>query len=1184
MPACARPTLVFLLTVIVAPASGAFDTARPAVQSAYSGAASDDKVAAALEGVRELLTVRDLLRPPSSGSAGFVGGNITAPSAPWPPAVTILSTITAGSDADLAVFGDPLILDGTLLDVTADFSSGRDVVIAVGGAVIDTHAFALELDGVVSADGLLIKQGSGSLRLNGANVWNVAPFVREGRLVGTTSSLATDLHTYVAPPYTDPVAVTIEFDQDFDGSYEHAINPGPILLAALQPNVNLVKSGNGTVTASVFGRLGAGTTHVRAGALLLDGQARIGSGALTVDADATLDMRGSTRTALQVGALAGAGDILIGEVEFTTAHHGTSTFDGVVSGNNYFGFLGNPNAPATSRLTLTAPQAVSGITQVRHGTLALSGAGALHAEAVVDVATSSAVFDISGAADDREVGRIAGFGRIELGDNALMVGRNGESSDFSGTIAGSGELIKLGDGSLNLTGTTAHTGVTRVVGGRLRAASAALGAVVINDAELELFQDIDTERQISAYSGAISGTGHLIKTGDGLLWLRGENRHTGGTSIEAGVLIGNTASLPGDIAIGDAAAFYQVHDGRYDGALSGPGALLVFGPGRVSLHGANSHGGGTFFSGHLRAAEAGNLGAAHSPLAFVGGTLELAGDINSSHAVYIAAQGGTLDTAGHEFALLGSLAGDGHWRKTGPGRLRVGGHHDDFSGVLELIGGRAALDGSLGGDLIVGRDATLEVTVTERSVSRLELTGSDSRATLAGGQVAVTAAAGRLPKRVRRTLLSAPGGISGRFDSLISDVAGYDVTLGYTSNEVLLALVRSDESFATYAASPAHARVAAALDGLRTTPGSAARAALDALNLLSAEELPLALESIGGFSRDGIERSLGQSVRAINQLVTQRVNRVDTSAMAVGRGSASPLFAGAALGLGLAHARPQAPHGAWLSGFGGTGEIETSAIASDQDVLLGGLAAGYDRLFGSRLTAGVLAVVSEATLDQGAPAARTAVDTWQLGGYARWRGERVYVDGSVSYSGHDYNQRRELALGPASATARSDFDGHTWSTRLESGYGYKVTGAIRIEPYAALHHLTHETDRYRERGAGALDLAVAAHRDTAVRSELGARVAVALDTPAVDDAGVYAYAAWAHELTGESAATARLAGDATGIALPLRAIDPADHAARFGAGFHFLGGERLRIVFGFDGEVDARQMFLNASVGLNYAW
>ena len=40
-----RPTLVFLLTVIVAPASGAFDTARPAVQSAYSGVASDDSLA-----------------------------------------------------------------------------------------------------------------------------------------------------------------------------------------------------------------------------------------------------------------------------------------------------------------------------------------------------------------------------------------------------------------------------------------------------------------------------------------------------------------------------------------------------------------------------------------------------------------------------------------------------------------------------------------------------------------------------------------------------------------------------------------------------------------------------------------------------------------------------------------------------------------------------------------------------------------------------------------------------------------------------------------------------------------------------------------------------------------------------------------------------------------------------------
>ena len=46
---------------------------------------------------------------------------------------------------------------------------------------------------------------------------------------------------------------------------------------------------------------------------------------------------------------------------------------------------------------------------------------------------------------------------------------------------------------------------------------------------------------------AMSGSGSLAKTGAGTLILSGTNSYGGGTTVSAGILQGNTASLQGNI-------------------------------------------------------------------------------------------------------------------------------------------------------------------------------------------------------------------------------------------------------------------------------------------------------------------------------------------------------------------------------------------------------------------------------------------------------------------------------------------------------------------------------------------------------------------------------------------------------------------------------------------------------------
>ncbi|PPT16861.1 hypothetical protein XaCFBP7622_21055, partial [Xanthomonas arboricola] len=72
--------------------------------------------------------------------------------------------------------------------------------------------------------------------------------------------------------------------------------------------------------------------------------------------------------------------------------------------------------------------------------------------------------------------------------------------------------------------------------------------------------------------------------------------YTGGTTITAGTLIGDTTSLQGDIANNAALVFNQDTGGVYAGTLSGTGSLQKAGTGALQLLGPNTYTGGTVIS------------------------------------------------------------------------------------------------------------------------------------------------------------------------------------------------------------------------------------------------------------------------------------------------------------------------------------------------------------------------------------------------------------------------------------------------------------------------------------------------------------------------------------------------------------------------------------------------------------
>lgn len=285
----------------------------------------------------------------------------------------------------------------------------------------------------------------------------------------------------------------------------------------------------------------------------------------------------------------------------------------------------------------------------------------------------------------------------------------------SGIISGAGSLTKSGTATLTLTGANSFTGGMAVDAGTVAAGNdTALGAGAVNMAEgTSVSFAVDGLSLANAFvlngdpafdvansqTGTISGViadgatpGVLEKDGGGTLILTGANTYSGGTTVSAGTLQGNSTSLQGNITDNATLAFNQGGDGSFAGVISGTGALSKTGSGTLILNGANTYSGSTTISaGTLEVGDASHVHAS------VAGTVAVqSGGALLGHGII----GGNVSNAGTVMpgGSVGVLTVNGNYTQNASGTLNIEitPNTTPGTGFSQLqVDGSASLDGTL---------------------------------------------------------------------------------------------------------------------------------------------------------------------------------------------------------------------------------------------------------------------------------------------------------------------------------------------------------------------------------------------------------------------------------------------------------------------------------------------------------
>lgn len=1086
-----------------------------------------------------------------------------------------LGTLTVtGLEGDSSTFlGDVQVRNGTLVAETAIGRGGlfvsspghlQGTVYTLAGDIINHGVLTITEDsdetyfGRLSGNGggLFIKDGDGFLRLTGVNNFEGRTEVRAGVLYGDTQSLTGRLFTLLED-------TTLAFEQNADGTFTSEISGAGGVFKTGTAELHLTGTNNysgGTLiqegslrgsTNSLQGDIDTGPSA--SNNLIFDQDSDgafagnvSGDGRLVKDGAGEVRLSGATNhaggTYVLGGTLSGTTESLQGFVAIYD--NGTLEFDQDSSGSFDGQLLGSGilEKAGDGILTLTGIEGGSsnflGEVRVRNGTL------------VVETPIGQGGFVVNSPAHLQ--GRVDTLAGDIINHGTLTITENGDAT-YAGRLSGNGGglFIKEGGGILRLTGVNNFSGRTDIRAGALHGNTQSLTGnmfTLLEDAALVFSQATDGQ-----FSGDILGFGAVFKTGAGELHLTGANNYSGGTFLLEGSLRGDTGSLGGNIdtgGTGNILTFDQDIDGIYSGDISGGGWVVKRGTGLVRLAGTTSHTGGTtVFGGTL----SGTTASLQGHVAIIG----------ASTLVFDQDSNGSFD---------GELAGTGNLIKDGTGAVTLAGDSSNFTGQTDILAGVLAVNGSLGGDIIlsggtlkgtgsvgnvtagdgstfapgnsIGQSNAVNVAFETGSVFEVELNDSgfapgvnhDSIhvtgiATLNGGTVDVRpengSDTGQTYQPGTYAILTADGGITGTFEEVRDSFVFLDFDLGYDPSTVYLNS-RQVLQFSDVAQTENQAQIAAALEAL-----DGRNDIVNALILQTSEDAARrALDELTGEIHGSLATALVSRSRLSRNAVSERAE-----ALAGRPGTA-----------------------AWFQAVGGTQRWDAQASAASVKNSLQGILLGADAGVGDNLRLGVFGGYTDSSTKVAARRSSASVGSVQIGVYGtgRWVGADLYAGAGIDW--HAVDTSRMIEIGNFSDQPESDYSART--RQIYGGISYAIrAGALELSPFAEAALVGYSSDRFLETGgAGALE---GASRDgEVVFSTAGIRFRSPFELrtiPVAITGGIGWQRAW--DPLPESVHTLRSGSEAfslSGAAL-------AEDVLTAGLGSQFAISEGVSLTLGYDG-------------------
>ena len=436
-------------------------------------------------------------------------------------------------------------------------NAGNAVALTVGGNGENTT-----FHGALSAGGSLNKLGDGKLTLTGTNTYTGPTTVNAGTLQFANSNAIYGGVTsnWTAENLSVASGATVAFN--VGGTNEFTSGSVSALLAGLSTvNNNGLKAGSS---------IGFDTTNAAGGTFTI--------------ADNISDSAGAGGGSVGLAKLGGN----------TLVLSGSNTYSGataIAAGTLQFGKVSALYGGATSNWTAANLNIASGATVAFN----VGGTNEFTAGNVSALLTGLSTVNNNGL----KAGSSIGFDTTNAAGGTFTIANN--ISDSTGAGGGSVGLAKLGGNTLVLSGSNTYSGVTNVNAGTLNVSNQkalenstlnmnggnlvfdssvsghafTLGGLVATSSSANIaLQDnagnaaaltVGNNNAHTNYAGDLSGSGSLIKTGSGTLFLSGVNTYTGTTTLSSGRL-----ALEGAETVGTSGPLGQ-------SAANNPGSIVLNG-------------------------------------------------------------------------------------------------------------------------------------------------------------------------------------------------------------------------------------------------------------------------------------------------------------------------------------------------------------------------------------------------------------------------------------------------------------------------------------------------------------------------------------------------------------------------------------------------------------------------------